>query len=117
MSQENNKHRLVFTDDQMALAAFQLSMENNALLRIMLGNQIAIMQRLDLEPRIFSEVWNELFPEHEYDATNPIDKLLMGTELITSLLEKRAWEWSTLNVDIKIAGRGEDPYQSMRDEE
>jgi hypothetical protein len=117
MSQENNNLRLVFTDDQLALAAFQLSMENNALLRIMLGNQMAIMNKLEIEPRLDENVFSELVPGLQYDKANPIQVSLKATELIASLLEKRAWEWSTNNVDIKIAGRGEDPYQSMRDEE
>ncbi len=114
---QNNGFPLPFTDDQMALAAFQLSIENNALLRVLLGNQLDIMERLEIEPRLNENIYSELMTSYKYDNKNPIQISLRGAEDIAVLIEKRVWEWSALNVNIKLVCRGEDPYQSMHDEE
>lgn len=94
-----------FTDKQMLLATIQLQSENNAMLRLLLSNQIKIMQKLEMDTDIafHTSVYADLMPgtaTEDHGLMQKFVEFIQGTEGqggVTELVKKRIWEWALMN--------------------
>jgi hypothetical protein len=83
-----------FSNEDLALANFRLSLENNALLEIVLSNQIDIMRKLDIPIVFKNDLVQRAVPG--YKNPNPdsdLQKLLKDAGAITSVTAIRLYHF------------------------
>lgn len=81
------------SDQQMRQAMFKLAVENNALLRVMLNNQVQIMKKLEVPPHLTVPFIEAIGDEPE--SSDAILRLhLQVAEKMESGVTKRAWNWA-----------------------
>lgn len=91
---------LQFTEDQLKAASFQLALENNAMLRVLISNQIKIMEKLEIENDLAKNAFDDLVPGSRPDDVDTYPLVIKSCELMTGLIQTRVWEWTQMNTNI-----------------
>lgn len=97
-----------FTEGGLALAAFKMSIQNNAMLKMVLMNQEAIMDKLGITPNTKTILDKELIKRLEktdidYDT---VSVMLELRNTLEELAKSEAWEFAVENdpdFDIDLA--------------
>lgn len=94
-----------FTEDDLHLAAFKLASENNALLRLLLGNQQRIMDKLGLSQELndglvrdlhFLDTSREKDPRKQLES-DTLYEVVKAAESLSDLVRERSIEWGREN--------------------
>lgn len=93
--------KLNFQENEIRLASLRLAIENNSMLRLLLNNQMKIMEKLEIEsgfPESVKSISNTLIPgrKNEDDDYNPV--INEAVDILSELIQKRAWEWAKMNL-------------------
>lgn len=85
-----------FSQEEMIIASYRLALENNALLEVMMGNQVAIMRKLDLPIAIKSDTWNQVIPQlPNQKPDKEFQKMRADAAHLAQLTQIRIWEFVT----------------------
>jgi hypothetical protein len=98
MSETEKKEGLEFTTDQITFSSFQLLMENNAMLRILLHNQDRIMKRLFIKQEFPLDVYDELL--EIFPTVTEVPKSADHVQRICDLVRERIWRYVNLKITI-----------------
>ncbi len=86
-----------FTEAELLLATFKSTLDNGAMLRLALSNQVKIMQALKIDIDLPEEVFSDLSPEGNSNNMSELTVLIKSVGPISMLMQKRAWEWVKMN--------------------
>lgn len=90
-----------FTEDEFRMATFRMAAENSAMLRVLLANQIKIMQRLDIEITTPDNAYADLILEEPQQPGDYLPIFLKFASTVAGLVHKRAWEWVQMNGNVR----------------
>jgi len=99
----------VFKDWEVPLVSLRLQMENNAFLRIIMGNQLQIMEKLKIDTTFPDGILNDLQPDHlKVDLDCVYEDYLKQVEKITGALHDKCWQYAQLRLSVRDAEPGEE---------
>jgi hypothetical protein len=81
-----------FSKGELQLAIFKIGLDNSAMLRILIANQVKIMDKLGIDIEVSEEIYDDLMPGAGYDNKNVTSLLYKAVDSISGLLQKRCWE-------------------------
>lgn len=90
-----------YTPEQLRMVTFKLALENAAMLRMMLANQVLIMEKMGIKFTIDENVFNDLLPNPEVIISD-VTKVMSAIDPLSKIIQKRAWEWVNMN-DAEVA--------------
>lgn len=93
-----------FTEEQLRMATFRMSLENNAMLRVLLANQVKIMEKLELDIEMPRNAIADLIPGNAQDPEDYLPLFIKFVSIATEAIQKRAWEWVQMNGNISDNG-------------
>lgn len=89
---------LEYSEKEILLATYKVALENNALLRLMINNQLTLMKAINVPPNLDKTIYNSLLPvPDETLLLSPLQTILHSAESIALLLEDRVWQWAQIN--------------------
>ncbi len=100
-----NEKTHVFKDWEVPLVSLRLQMENNALLRTILANQLTIMDKLKMDTTFPYIIFNDVvdvvskieIPSNA-NAELLYEKYIEELQKVVSFLHDRAWEYAQLSL-------------------
>lgn len=90
-------NNLDFTERQLHLANLQLQVENHGFLRILLANQVKIMDKLGVDVELPKSSYADIMPGTVSDDKGEMAIYIRMVELVSDLVKKRLWEWAKMN--------------------
>lgn len=88
-----------FKDWQVPLVSLNLQMENNTFLRVLLDNQLKIMDKLGMDLSFDHLVMNDLMPVHKHkDIPTYYENYLENINAMTSFLREKSWEFAQMRL-------------------
>lgn len=89
--------KLEFTERQLQLANLGLQIENNAFLRLLLANQVKIMDKLEIDVKLPTSAYADIMPGTVADDNGEMAVYIEAVDTIAHLIQKKAWEWAQMN--------------------
>ena len=82
------------------LSTLQIGLENNALLRLMISQNVQIMQKLGIDREdmgSFGSITADLMPEGNQNPDDLVAALISSAEPIAGMLSLKTWQWAKIN--------------------
>jgi hypothetical protein len=86
-----------FSENEVKMATYLLALENNAFLRVMISQNIKIMQKLGIEVEIPRNAADHLIPGTKLDEHDPYPLIIDTIEEVAAVLQHRVWEYLQMN--------------------